>query len=157
MALHDIALSWLTYVHQSLLDNTDPRSGRNIFNKARNSSVRGRSLLLYEVHTESMFYTCSSLLCRIICGIHVCTRIGITGDVVLDDQADRVTPYVVYHYPLHHQQMTPVFNIVTSNPPEQVRFGKRGLATLALRTDGKFMKYMHVSSTCSEMLVSINV
>ena len=41
MVLYDITTGWLTWVNQSLADGTDPRSGRNLFNKAKNASFRG--------------------------------------------------------------------------------------------------------------------
>ena len=41
MVFYDITTGWLTWVNQSLADGTDPRSGRNLFNKARHARFEG--------------------------------------------------------------------------------------------------------------------
>ena len=41
MVLYDVTTGWLTWVNQSLADGTDPRSGRNLFNKARHARFEG--------------------------------------------------------------------------------------------------------------------
>ena len=41
MVLYDITTGWLTWVNQSLADGTDPRSGRNLLNKARHARLKG--------------------------------------------------------------------------------------------------------------------
>ena len=42
LTMYDVAYSWLSLVNQSLADNTDPRSGRNLFQKARNMTFTGK-------------------------------------------------------------------------------------------------------------------
>ena len=41
MVLYDITTGWLTWVNQSLADGTDPRSGHNMFKKARRARYEG--------------------------------------------------------------------------------------------------------------------
>ena len=46
---------------------------------------------------------------------------GITGDVVMDADADRVTPYVFWQLSPDDDQYIDVLKVLTSNEPGQVR------------------------------------
>ena len=43
MALYDIATIWLDALNRSITDGTNPRSGRNIFDKIKNTTFPGKT------------------------------------------------------------------------------------------------------------------
>ena len=150
MALYDITNSWLLMVNESLTDGTDPTSGRNIFDKARNRSFTGkREIVIRSSCTitisipNTIWYKFAlylapcevyvvSFQCKVI---HIKNHInsilftlslhkpflGITGNVVMDDDADRITPYFIWQLTPASNQMTKVLVVTAGNAKGDVR------------------------------------
>ena len=56
--------------------------------------------------------------------------VGITSDVVMDADADRVTPYVFWQLSPGDDEFTEVLTIDTLSPPGQVRVPNQRQATV---------------------------